>query len=102
MNTFGLEEVKKIEKFLDFFKFEKTEAFIKALEDFTSNPDSEMFRKNIAYQCSVAMMSTRGKNELVDLAFKDLFPGCEKMRFELEFDKDLEDIIGVDPNSDQA
>lgn len=101
--TVSVQDIDNIEKFLDHFKFTRSKEFIAAVEAFKKDGNRKHALEAI-HEVAKTMKAAKGQNELIDDLFVDIFPACDSISYNMQFDKDLEDIIGVDPatKTDQA
>lgn len=95
--TVGLQDLDNIEKFIDHFKFTRSKEYIAAAEAFRKDPSNHQHAREAIYQVAKTMAACKGQNELVDEVFADVLPACLNISYSMQFDKDLEEIIGVDP-----
>ncbi len=91
------QDVESIEKFMDHFKFTRSKEYIAAIEKFKASTNNSVAQREAIYEIAKAFAALKGQNELVDDIFADVFPVCGNVSYHLQFEKDLEDIIGVDP-----
>ncbi len=99
--TVNVQDIDNIEKFMDHFKFARTKEYVAAIEAFRKSPGDLTLSREAIYQLAKNVAACKGQNELVDEIFADVLPACLNISYNMQFDKDLEEIIGVDPTATQ-
>lgn len=94
--TVAVQDIDAIEKMMTHFNFPRNKEYIQAVEIFRKDPTNIPAMKELIYEVAKSMGSCKGKNELVDEVFAEILPACNKISYELAFDKDLEEVIGKD------
>jgi uncharacterized protein (DUF1786 family) len=95
------DDVAAIERFFKHFKINTSSEYNSALVAFTTTPDLET-QKNYRFQLAKEIKAMKGQNALIDDLFKNVIDTSEQISYDYQFDKDLEDIVGVDSKSNLA
>lgn len=91
------EDIDAITRFFKHFKFETSIEFKDAVKAFEENKTLET-QKNLRFNIAKECIRMKGVSELVDDLFKNVVTTSDKFRYDVQFEKDLEDIIGVTPD----
>lgn len=94
------EDLDAITRFFKHFKFATSKEFNDAITAFQTTPSIEtqkIVRLNIAREC----IRMKGQNELIDDMFKNVVVSSDKLSYDIQFEKDLEEIVGVDLTQDE-
>jgi len=94
-------DIQHIEKFFDHFKVTMPEELIKAIAEFRTNQTSET-QRDLRFKLAKAMIVVKGKNELLDEVFEKVFDCTTEISYNLQFEKDLEEIIGSTDQKNQG
>lgn len=90
-------DIQHVEKFFEHFKIPVPQEFAKSIADFRANPNA-VTQNELRYQLSQAMMhKIKGHSQIVDEVFEKVFECSDEIRYDLQFEKDLEDIVGQKP-----
>lgn len=95
------EDIDAITRFFKHFKFVTSKEFDSAVEAFQANPTLET-QKNLRFNIAKECLRTKGQNELIDDLFKNVVTTSDKISYDIQFEKDLEEVIGVDSKQDQV
>jgi len=94
------EDVDAIDKFFKHFKFPTSKEFNDAKLRFNVQPTLESQRE-FRFQLTKEISRLKGQNEMIDDLFKNVMETSDKISYDMQFDKDLEEIIGVDTTQHQ-
>jgi hypothetical protein len=89
------DDIDAIERFFTHFKFTTSKELNDARAAYLldKNVDNQrMYR----FQLAKEIGRCKGQNELIDDLFKNVMETSDKLSYDMEFDNDLEEIIGVD------
>lgn len=93
------EDIDAITRFFKHFKFDTSIEFKDAVTAFETNKTLET-QKNLRFNIAKECLRMKGQNELIDDLFKNVVNTSDKLSYDIQFEKDLEEVIGVTP--DQA
>jgi hypothetical protein len=94
-----IQDVETINRLLAHFNLPRSKEYNDAYENYKSNPEDQGFTKTMILETAKTMREAKGKNEMLDNIFADIFVSCDKISYDMQFDLDLEDIVGVDPTN---
>ena len=101
--TISVQDAENVNRLLSHFNLTRTKEYDVAFENYKNNPENPMFAKTMIYETAKALREAKGKSELLDNVYADILSSCEKISYDMQFDMDLEDIVGVDvATPDQA
>ena len=92
------EDMEAIERFFTHFKLTTSKELNDARADYIQDKNvntQRMYR----FQLAKEIGRCRGQNELLDDLFKNVMDTSDKLSYDMEFDNDLEEIIGVSPEA---
>ena len=95
------DDVDAIERFFTHFKFTTSKEYNDARLAFFANKTLDT-QRNYRFQVAKEVIRIKGQNELVDDLFKNVMDTSDKLSYDMQFDKDLEEIVGVDTTQDQV
>jgi hypothetical protein len=95
------DDIDAIERFFTHFKFTVSQEFFDARTAFLTNKTLDTQRQ-YRFQLAKEIVRIKGQNNLVDDLFKNVMETSDKLRYDMQFDKDLEDIVGVEAKPDQV
>src|ERR1700677_1101016 len=89
------DDIDAIERFFTHFKFTISKEFSDARAAFLANKTLDTQRM-YRFQLAKEIGRIKGQNELVDDLFKNVMDTSDKLSYDMQFDQDLEAIVGVD------
>lgn len=97
-----LKDLDVIDRFFGHFELDTPQYLAKAIEEYKSVQDLKT-EKNLKLNLLKAVIDNRGKVEGLDDLFTPVINAAGEMAYNLQFDKDLEDVLTQeDPSSEES
>lgn len=96
-----LKDLEVIDRFFSHFDLTTPDYLTKAITEYTAEQTLET-EKNLKMNLLKSVIDNKDKVEGLDELFRPVINACGEMAYNLEFDKDLEEILTQDPTPEES